>query len=328
MTRSFSILPSSNQFDIAMSQHGLAPLQAARVTWLQVNLGKRCNQACHHCHVEAGPTRTESMDGATVDRLIDLMERSDGLELLDITGGAPELNPHFRRLVAAARGIGLRVIDRCNLTILSEPGQEDLADFLAEQGVDIVASLPCYLESNVDGQRGGGVFARSIEGLTRLNDLGYGRENSGLRLDLVYNPTGPFLPPAQDELEADYKAQLSKNHGLVFDSLITITNMPIARFRHALERDQKLADYERLLRESFNPATVPGLMCRSLISVSWDGRLFDCDFNQMLDLTSTGPPTLWDLSDLSALDHRSIGTAEHCFGCTAGAGSSCAGSLD
>ena len=328
MNSRLPVLPSGTRFNDALSQHELPPLQAGHVTWLQVNLGKRCNQACHHCHVEAGPQRTESMDGGTVDRLIELMGRSNDLELLDITGGAPELNPHFRRLVEAARSLGLRVIDRCNLTILSEPGQEDLADFLAAQGVDVVASLPCYLEPNVDGQRGGGVFARSIEGLTRLNDLGYGHGDSGLRLDLVYNPTGPFLPPAQDELEADYKAQLNGSYGLVFDSLITITNMPVARFRHSLERDRKLAAYERLLRESFNPATVSGLMCRSLVSVSWDGRLFDCDFNQMLELASTGPSTLWELNDLSGLDHRSIGTAEHCFGCTAGSGSSCAGTLD
>jgi radical SAM/Cys-rich protein len=322
--------PQTDPFAALLAQRGLEQLRAGELSWLQINVGKRCNQACHHCHVDAGPKRTEQMTAATADRVIELMESGAGLDLVDITGGAPELNPQFRRLVRAARALSLAVIDRCNLTILSEPGQEDLAEFLAQQQVDIVASLPCYSQSNVDGQRGGGVFERSIAGLLQLNALGYGQGEGRLKLDLVYNPTGPFLPPDQSALEADYKTQLSERFGICFDSLITITNMPIARFRNDLERSGALESYSALLLESFNPATVDGLMCRSLVSVGWDGRLSDCDFNQMLDmpLSEGSARTIWDLDDLSSLSGRSITTAEHCLGCTAGAGSSCAGSLD
>jgi len=313
-----------------LDERGLGPLRADQITWLQINLGRRCNQACHHCHVDAGPNRSEEMSSAVADRLIELMTSSDELELVDLTGGAPELNAPFRRLVIAARSLGLRVIDRCNLTILSEPGQEDLADFLAANEVDIVASLPCYSAANVDGQRGGGVFERSIAALQQLNKLGYGRGEGKLTLDLVYNPTGPSLPPAQEALEADYKAELGARFGIEFDSLITITNMPIARFRHDLVRSGDLESYSALLHASFNPATVDGLMCRSLISVSWDGTLHDCDFNQMLSLPLSGQSqqTIWDIQNLNSLSGRSISTDAHCFGCTAGAGSSCAGRLD
>jgi len=270
------------------------------------------------------------MSTATADRIIELLEGEHELELLDITGGAPELNPNFKRLVRAARSRGLRVIDRCNLTILTEPGQEDLAEFLASEQVDVVASLPCYLKKNVDGQRGLGVFDRSIDGLQILNQLGYGQEPEGLQLDLVYNPTGPYLPPPQTSLEEDYKKQLHTQFGVVFNSLIAITNMPIARFRKALLREGKLDEYQQLLLESFNPATVNELMCRSLISLSWDGHLFDCDFNQMLALEALpkSRQTIWDVDDFSVLAGRLIATAEHCFGCTAGVGSSCAGKLD
>ena len=327
---SSTLLPLASTVDPFSSllvKRGLPQLVAKDITWLQINLGRRCNQACHHCHVDAGPKRTETMSAAVADRLIALMEASPSLELVDLTGGAPELNVPFRRLVLAARALDLRVIDRCNLTILSEPGQEDLADFLADQGVEIVASLPCYSAENVDKQRGGGVFTRSIEALQRLNSLGYGQGDGRLVLDLVYNPTGPSLPPAQASLEADYKAQLKDQFGVVFDSLITITNMPIARFAHELRRSGQLEEYCALLQSSFNAATLDGLMCRSLVSVSWDGTLHDCDFNQMLELplAPSAPRTIWDLGDLGELRGRAVQTETHCFGCTAGAGSSCAG---
>lgn len=317
----------ADPFGNLLAERRFPPLVANEVTWLQINLGRRCNQACHHCHVDAGPNRTETMSERVADRMIELMQGSPSLELVDLTGGAPELNAPFRRLVVAARALGLRVIDRCNLTILSEPGQEDLAAFLTEHGVEIVASLPCYTAENVDGQRGGGVFSRSIAALLKLNSLGYGKGDGRLVLDLVYNPTGPSLPPGQAGLEADYKAQLWEHFGVVFDSLITITNMPIARFAHELRRDGKLDEYCELLRTSFNPATLDGLMCRSLVSVSWDGALHDCDFNQMLDMpvSPAAPRTIWDLGNLDSLRGRAIQTEAHCFGCTAGSGSSCAG---
>jgi len=321
------IASSNDPFASLLVQRGLPPLAAKDTTWLQVNLGRRCNQACHHCHVDAGPNRTETMSERVADRIIELMQSSPNLELVDLTGGAPELNAPFRRLVVAARALGLRVIDRCNLTILSEPGQEDLAEFLAGEGVEIVASLPCYSAENVDKQRGGGVFTRSIEALQRLNKLGYGQGDGRLVLVLVYNPTGPRLPPAQASLEADYKAQLEEQFGVVFNSLITITNMPIARFAHDLRRSGQLEEYCALLQSSFNAATLDGLMCRSLVSVSWDGTLHDCDFNQMLGLplTRSAPRTIWDLTDLGELGGRAVQTEAHCFGCTAGAGSSCSG---
>ena len=323
------ILPD-HRFADALCEAGLAPLRAAAVTWLQVNLGRVCNQACHHCHVDAGPKRTEAMSTEVADRVIELMDRTPAIDLLDITGGAPELNPNFARLVRAGRARGARVIDRCNLTILLEPGQEQLVDFLAEQRVEVVASLPCYLEENVDKQRGRGVYERSIEGLRRLNAAGYGDPDSGLVLDLVYNPGGPFLPPAQEALEADYKARLGERFGVRFNSLLTITNMPIARFRHDLQRSRRLEAYEQLLQRSFNPATVPGLMCRSLVSVGWEGTLYDCDFNQMLELGLDGSVgrTLWDIESFDALRDRPITVADHCFGCTAGCGSGCGGALD
>ena len=317
------------RFEHALHEAGLSPLTSGELTWLQVNVGRVCNQACHHCHVDAGPKRTEAMSAATVDRLIALMAATPQIAQLDITGGAPELNPNFRRLVQAGRALGARVIDRCNLTVLLEPGQEDLVAFLADQRVEVVASMPCYLEENVDRQRGRGVYERSIEGLRRLNAAGYGEPGSGLTLDLVYNPGGPFLPPPQEALEADYKARLAAVD-VRFDRLLTITNMPIARFRHDLQRSRRLEAYEELLERSFNPATVPGLMCRSLVSVDWQGRLYDCDFNQMLDLEVDRRVgrTLWDVEALGELSGRRIVTGDHCFGCTAGCGSSCGGALD
>ncbi len=318
---------SRSPFDATLAEHGLGVLRAQRVTSLQVNVGKRCNLACNHCHVDAGPKRTETMTADTAERILALLEAAPEVHTLDLTGGAPELNPNFRRLVTAARAMGRRVIDRCNLTILFEPGMEDLAELLAANDVEIVASLPCHSAANVEKQRGRGVFDRSIEALRRLGALGYGDGVSGRILDLVYNPGGAFLPPAQAGLEARYRAELAA-FGVRFDHLLTITNMPIRRFADALARAGKAEAYMRLLAESFNPATVPGLMCRSQVSVGWDGRLYDCDFNQVLELpVGGGPLTIWDIDRLEALEHRPVTTARHCYGCTAGSGSSCSGAL-
>lgn len=302
-------------------------LRRGALTTLQVNLGYRCNQACRHCHVDAGPTRTESMEAATLALIAPVIE-ARGIRCLDLTGGAPELHPGFRDLVCQARGLGVEVIDRCNLTILSEPGQEDLADLLAEQGVRVVASLPCYLEANVDRQRGGGVFLRSIAGLQRLNALGYGHSGSGLDLTLVYNPQGPSLPPPQEALEAEYRRVLGDAYGIVFNRLYALANMPIHRFAATLAAEGSLEAYRDLLRSHHNPANASAVMCRSLISVDWQGRLHDCDFNQMLGLPA-GHPSMGHLRDLLDGDPAGapIAVAEHCFGCTAGSGSSCGGAL-
>lgn len=323
MTASAAPPPSFHQ---TLVDHGL-PLRRARPSWLQVNLGKRCNQACAHCHVDAGPTRTEQLDRATALQVLQALEHNPELELLDLTGGAPELNPSFRMLVEGARGLGRRVMDRCNLTVLLEPGQEDTARFLAQHQVEVVASLPCYLEANVKRQRGPRVYERSLEVLRQLNALGYGQPGSALQLSLVYNPGGASLPPAQAALEADYRARLAQDHGIVFHRLLTLANMPIARFAADLARQGKEAAYMALLVQAFNPATVEGLMCRHLISVGWDGRLYDCDFNQMLGLEAPGPRTLAELGRVRDWEGRGIRTAPHCFACTAGAGSSCGGAL-
>ncbi len=297
---------------------------------LQVNLGYRCNQACVHCHVAASPNRTEEMSGEVVDLVLAFLERKR-IATLDVTGGAPELNPQFRRLAHAARALGTRVMDRCNLTVLEEPGQEDLADFLAEQRVEIVASLPCYLESNVDRQRGKGVFERSLRALRRLNALGYGREESGLVLNFVYNPQGSSLPPPQAALERDYKRALFKESGIVFNRLFTLTNMPIQRFGSMLISKRELHDYLALLQSAHDDANLDAVMCRSLISVDYRGYVYDCDFNQMLDLPLryNGRPRT-HLSDLLKADLAGfpIRVGGHCFGCTAGQGSSCGGALN
>lgn len=308
-----------------------APLRRAAVTTLQVNVGKRCNQACNHCHVEAGPKRTEVMPDDVLDRVLHLIEANPAIGTVDITGGAPELHPRFGDLVRGARALGREVIDRCNLTILLEPGMEDLASFLAEHRVRVVASLPCYLESNVEQQRGRGVFDRSIRALRLLNELGYARPGSGLHLDLVYNPVGPSLPPAQAGLQAKYEEQLGSRFGVAFDRLLTLTNMPIRRFARALERDGALEGYMELLVRSFNPDTLESVMCRSLVSVGWDGVLYDCDFNQMLEMPldagRSRAATVWDVSSFEAFEGEAVATGSHCFGCTAGAGSSCSGAL-
>jgi len=315
-------------FARALADHGVAPLRRSAIAILQVNVGRRCDLACHHCHVEAGPKRTEAMAAATAERVLELLARSPGLATLDLTGGAPELHDAFRPLVRGARALGRRVIDRCNLTVLELPGQEDTADFLAEQRVRVVASLPCYTAANVDHQRGRGVFARSIDALRRLNALGYGRPGSGLELDLVYNPLGAALPPPEAELETRYRSELRALHGIEFGRLLTLTNMPIKRFAHQLEREGRADEYMGLLVNHFNPATVPGLMCRDLVSVGWDGSLHDCDFNQMLEIPLGGRArSVFDVESLDGLAGEEIATAAHCFGCTAGAGSSCGGAL-
>ena len=305
------------------------PIGRRRLETLQVNLGYRCNQSCLHCHVNAGPNRTESMTADTVALVLEVLS-ARRLSTLDLTGGAPELNPHFRHLVRSARALGVRVIDRCNLTILSEPGQDGLAEFLAGQEVEVTASLPCYSPANVDRQRGDGVFERSIAGLRQLNALGYGQPGSGRVLNLVYNPQGPALPPPQHALEADYKRELFVHFGIRFDRLLALTNMPIQRFGSTLVSKGTFGTYMTLLRDAHQDANLDTVMCRSLISVDWQGDLYDCDFNQMLGLRARMPgaaqPHLRDLlaHDVAGLPIR---TAGHCYGCTAGQGSSCGGAL-
>jgi len=316
-------------FDTRLARETALPLQARELTTLQINVGKYCNQACRHCHVDAGPHRiAEQMSGETATQILDVLRHHPQLQTLDITGGAPELNSNFKRFVSEARSMRRTVIDRCNLTIFFVDGYHDMPEFLAANQVQVIASLPCYLEENVDKQRGSGVFENSIRALTKLNALGYGNADGTLKLDLVYNPLGPSLPPPQHILEAAYRQQLMQRYGIVFNQLYTITNMPIARFKHDLAQSGKLDDYMDLLVNSFNPAALPGLMCRSLISVGWDGKLYDCDFNQMLDmeLHDSNCGHIRDFN-FAALQNRQIRTAEHCFGCAAGAGSSCSGAL-
>jgi len=314
-----------DRFSSKLSTEGL-DLRRARTEILQINVGKLCNLTCDHCHVNAGPKRREIMTRETIDRILGWLEQTD-IPIVDITGGAPEMIQDFRYLVAQVRTLGRHVIDRCNLTILLEPGYEDLPAFLASNEVEIIASLPCYSTNNVDAQRGDGVFAASIKVLQLLNILGYGT-NPRLPLHLVYNPVGDFLPGPQEELEADYKRELQQNFGIVFNRLFTLTNMPIARFGAYLKRNQKLDDYMELLVTSFNPRTVESLMCRNTISVGWRGEVYDCDFNQMLDLQwrNGRPLYLWDIN-AADVEGREILTGDHCFGCTAGCGSSCGGAL-
>lgn len=319
------------------------PINRQTLQSLQVNLGYLCNLSCTHCHVNAGPKRRELMDRETIDTLLAYADRR-AIKTLDLTGGAPEMNPHFRYLVEAARGRGITVIDRCNLTILLEPGYEDMAEFLAEQQVSITASLPCYAEQNVAEQRGKGVFERSIEALQRLNRLGYGTAPE-LELNLVYNPNGTFLPPEQSQLEQDYKQNLQGEYGIVFNHLLTITNMPISRFGGMLLAKNLYHDYMRLLKDNFSESNLANVMCKTLISVDWQGYVYDCDFNQMLQmplqytkggdnrLISTDkprerqqPPHIRDLLDADLIN-SAIVTGEHCYGCTAGQGSSCSGAL-
>ncbi len=313
-------------FEQALHEHNIS-LKRDAIKILQVNIGKRCNQACHHCHVESGPNRTENMELATIDRLLELLAKEPQIHTVDITGGAPELNPHFRYFVTEIRKMGKEVIDRCNLTILFEEGQEDTTEFLAENKVQLVASLPCYKEDNVDKQRGRGVFVKSIEALEKLNNFGNGKEGTGLILNLVYNPVGEYLPPAQGKLEADYKAHLKDEFGIDFNHLFVITNMPIKRYALSLERDGKLKEYMQLLIDNFNPQAAAGVMCTELISIGWDGQIYDCDFNQMLEIPLNWKArNVWNIGRFSDIE-TGIAVASHCFGCTAGAGSSCGGAL-
>jgi radical SAM/Cys-rich protein len=318
-------LPLARAFEEAAATAGYDPLRTTDVTVLQMNVGKRCNQACHHCHVDAGPDRTEVMTPDVVDACLRFLESSD-IPTLDITGGAPELHPLFRDIVRRARAAGRHVMDRCNLTITRLPNYTDLPEFLAEQQVEVVASLPSFAAKQTDAQRGAGVFEDSIAALRRFNELGYGVEGSGLVLNLVTNPVGAFLPGSQAMLERDWKRELQRRHGITFNRLFTITNMPISRYLQFLLESGNLQGYMDRLVAAFNPAAVEGLMCRFTLSVGWNGRLYDCDFNQMIDLgTAAGAPqTIFDATPAS-LASRRITLGPHCFGCTAGAGSSCGG---
>ncbi len=316
-----------NLFDDLLEQKGCGTLRAEALTTLQVNVGKLCNQACRHCHVDAGPHQTSAavnMGEAVAHKVVEVLE-SGGFELLDLTGGAPELNPHFRMLVRAARGLGVRVMDRCNLSVLFQPGQEDLAEFLAEHHVEVTASLPYYRRDRTDRQRGAGVFDLSVRGLLRLNELDYSNGN-GRVLNLVYNPVGAYLPGDQNQLERDFKRELRDAFGVRFDNLYCITNMPIARFLEWLRRSGNYDEYMSTLVNAFNPGAVPGVMCRSLVSIGPDGTIYDCDFNQMLGLPvhERAPRNILEF-DRQRLLRRPIVTGDHCLGCTAGAGSSCGG---
>jgi radical SAM/Cys-rich protein len=309
-----------------LRQYGFPAVRRARLETLQVNLGYKCNQSCLHCHVNAGPTRTEMMSAQTIEEVLRFAGRAD-IRAVDITGGAPELHPQFRELVERARALGAHVIDRCNLTILEEPGQEDLAQFLASHAVEIIASLPCYTEELVDRQRGKGVHEKSMRALRRLNGVGYG---ATLPLNLVYNPQGPSLPPPQDKLEADYKRILGEQYGVRFNRLYTLANMPIQRFGSTLVSKGQFADYMALLKRSHRDENLEGVMCRTLISIDWEGFVYDCDFNQMLGLglkaNGRGRVHISAL-DAAGLEGRPIAVNDHCYGCTAGQGSSCGGAL-
>jgi radical SAM/Cys-rich protein len=324
------VLPSRQQhrrFEDALAESGLHPLRATGIEVLQVNLGKLCNMTCTHCHVDAGPTRREIMTRETAEACLAALARTD-IPVLDLTGGAPEMNPHFRWLVQEARRLDRHVIDRCNLTILRAPGYTDLPEFLAAQRVEIVASLPCYLEENVDAQRGNRAFTRSIEVLRHLNGHGYGVPGTGLELTLVYNPIGTALPPRQVDLEQAYRRELASRYSIVFNRLFTITNMPIGRFLEHLHETDEYDQYMERLIAAYNPAAAAGVMCRTTLSVDWEGRLYDCDFNQMLGVAvRRGLPQNIREFDPQSLANRSITTGQHCYGCTAGAGSGCRGAI-
>ena len=312
-------------FEVSLAAVDLLPLRPTGIEILQMNLGKRCNQTCRHCHVDAGPDRTEVMPSDVVDRCLEVVAQSE-IPTIDITGGAPELHPRFRYIVVTARELGRHVIDRCNLTVLLLPNYANLPGFLADHQVELTCSLPHFRGKQTDAQRGAGVFEESIEALRRLNALGYGKEGTGLLLNLVTNPVGAFLPQGQANAERDWKRELVRRYGVEFNRLFTITNMPIARFLEWLIDSGNLTAYMERLANSFNPAAAELVMCRNTLSVGWDGALYDCDFNQMLDtrVEARAPQTIFDF-DLERLDHRAIVTGPHCYGCTAGAGSSCGG---
>jgi len=319
--------PRFRDFDTALQDSRLFPLTATGIETLQVNFGTLCNQSCGHCHVSAGPSRSERIGKGTLKKCLEIL-RDANIATVDITGGAPELNPHFRFFVDACRALDKHVMSRCNLTVLFEPGNEDLAEFYADRDVEVIASMPCYLEKNVDAQRGPGVHEKSLTALKRLNDVGYGREDDGLVLNLVYNPGDDALPPPQCELEADYKRALWDAHGVTFNNLFTIANMPIGRFHEYLRREKLYQSYMERLIDAYNPDAVPGVMCHYTLSVGWDGSLYDCDFNQMLGMRCDhGAPEHISRFDLEKLRSRRVVTGLHCFGCTAGAGSSCGGAV-
>lgn len=320
--RILSEAPIAREFHEALGSSGLLPYRPTRVEIFQVNVGKLCNQVCRHCHVDAGPHRRESMTRETMQLCLDALAKTD-IPTVDITGGAPELNPNFRWFVEEVRKLGRHVMDRCNLTILEQPKYEDLPEFFARHGVEVVCSLPHYRAMNTDAQRGEGVYEKSIRALKRLNAVGYGG-GRGLRLVLVTNPVGAFLPAGQASLEAEWKRELERLHGIRFDALFCITNMPISRYLEWLQTSGNFEAYMERLVTGFNPAAAAGAMCRNTISVAWDGALYDCDFNQMLELPIRDKGHIRDF-DLTALNTREIITARHCFGCTAGAGSSCGG---
>ena len=316
-----------HDFNGTLVANGLYPLQRGQLSELQINLGYLCNQACEHCHVEAGPKRTEMMAWDTMSKVVD-WARDNAITAVDLTGGAPEMIPHFRKFVDALIALDIQITCRCNITILMEPGYEDLAEWYAARNVRLVCSLPCYSEKNVDTQRGKGVFGKSISGLQRLNALGYGRDPVK-SIDLVYNPVGPVLPPSQQTLKQDYKRRLKEDFDIDFNDLLTITNLPINRYAHYLTRTGQLESYMQLLVDNFNPDTVEPLMCRHLISVDWQGYVYDCDFNQMMNLplgAANSKIRLWDIQS-EDLQNADIAVARHCYGCTAGAGSSCGGAL-
>ena len=314
-------------FEEKLAQHGIGELRAESISTLQVNVGKRCNQACKHCHVDAGPQRTEEMTRETVDQVLKAIRLSN-ITTVDITGGAPELNANFEYLVIEAKKLGCHVMVRCNLTVLLLPDKQHLPEFYRDHNVEVISSLPYFLADRTDAQRGIGVFDRSLDAMRRLNDLGYGKEESGLQLHLVYNPVGAYLPPNQVELERDFQREMWQRYQLRFNRLYTITNMPIKRYLDYLRRSGNYERYMEKLIGSFNPTTIAGLMCRNLVSVSWDGKLYDCDFNQMLEM-EVDPRVRHTIADFNhaLLAGRPIQTGLHCFGCTAGSGSSCGGSL-
>ncbi len=319
-------LPRVLAFDAALAGVGLGPLRATGITVMQINVGKLCNQTCAHCHVDAGPDRREIMSQETAEACMAALART-AIPTVDITGGAPELTPVFRYLVQESKRLGRHVMDRCNLTVLMLPAQAGLADFLAQHRVEVVASLPYYRASQTDAQRGDGVFGKSIEGIRKLNRLGYGKPGTGLALNLVYNPVGAFLPPKQQAIEQQFRRALEREHGVVFNSLYTMTNMPISRFLEFLLESGNYEGYMERLANAFNPAAASGVMCRNMLSIGWEGTLYDCDFNQMLELpVDHGAPRHIRDFDAVQLNTRRIVTANHCYGCTAGAGSSCGGS--
>lgn len=312
-----------------LEQTEFPTIKRGQLDTLQVNLGYKCNQQCLHCHVNASPQRKEVMDSNTVDQVIAFMKNS-GVNKIDLTGGAPELNPHFKKIVIAAVSAGIRVLDRCNLTILEEPGYQDMAQFLADHNVEIIASLPCYSEANVNEQRGKGVFAKSIRSLKKLNDIGYARAGSELVLNLVYNPIGPTLPPGQKELEAEYKKKLFDDFQIEFNELFTLANMPIKRFGSTLVSKGQFEEYMLLLKNAHSAENLKSVMCRTMVSIDWQGYVYDCDFNQMLGLSlGAGSKSRLHINELSSIDleGKDICIKDHCYGCTAGQGSSCGGAL-